>query len=266
MHAVRLDIIQQPLVVLHYNDAVVRTSYGADSVSYHPQRIDIEAGIRFVKNREPWLQQHHLEDFIPLLLAAGKTFVHGSLEHRIVQTQSGCTIPRYRHEIHRIEFGQPPMRANGVHGRPQEIKIAHARNLDRILECEKETVSRSHFRSHCGEIAVFETEFVRHNFIDVTSGENLGKRGFSGAVRTHDRVHFSGIDVQVESSKNFLSVDRNVQISNPQHHPTLPSRRTPSSFRASTANSIGSSCSTCLQKPFTMAETASSVESPRWRQ
>ncbi len=46
-------------------------------------------------------------------------------------------------------------------------------------------------------------------------------------------------------------------------HPTLPSRLTPSSFCASTANSIGSFRNTCLQKPLTIMFTASSADRPR---
>jgi len=48
-------------------------------------------------------------------------------------------------------------------------------------------------------------------------------------------------------------------------YPTLPSRLTLSNFCASTANSIGSSRKTRLQKPFTIIETASSAFSPRCR-
>ena len=48
-------------------------------------------------------------------------------------------------------------------------------------------------------------------------------------------------------------------------HPTLPSRLTPNSFCASTANSIGSSRNTSLQKPLTLMPTASSVLKPRCR-
>src|SRR5690606_31394670 len=46
-------------------------------------------------------------------------------------------------------------------------------------------------------------------------------------------------------------------------YPTLPSKLTPSSFCASTANSIGSSLNTSLQNPFTIMEMAFSVSSPR---
>src|ERR1700692_74871 len=46
-------------------------------------------------------------------------------------------------------------------------------------------------------------------------------------------------------------------------YPTLPSRLTPSSFWASTANSMGSSLKTSLQKPLTIMFTASWVARPR---
>ena len=48
--------------------------------------------------------------------------------------------------------------------------------------------------------------------------------------------------------------------------PIAPSRLTLRRLRASTANSIGSSLNTSLQKPFTIIDTASSAESPRLMQ
>ena len=61
-------------------------------------------------------------------------------------------------------------------------------------------------------------------------------------------------------------VPTRVQALHARIYPTLPSRLTPRSFCASTANSIGSSRNTSLQKPFTIRLIASSVDSPRWRQ
>src|SRR5262249_4653604 len=49
-------------------------------------------------------------------------------------------------------------------------------------------------------------------------------------------------------------------------HPTLPSRLTEISFCASTANSMGSCCSTSLTKPLTTSAVASSSERPRCMQ
>src|SRR6267154_574813 len=56
------------------------------------------------------------------------------------------------------------------------------------------------------------------------------------------------------------------QIVDLDHQPTLPSSDIEISFCASTANSIGSCCSTSLTKPLTTRPTASSWESPRWTQ
>src|SRR5216684_4824563 len=50
------------------------------------------------------------------------------------------------------------------------------------------------------------------------------------------------------------------------HQPTLPSRLIEISFCASTANSIGSCCSTSFTKPLTTRPTASSCDSPRCTQ
>ncbi len=66
---------------------------------------------------------------------------------------------------------------------------------------------------------------------------------------------------RVRTIPSFLVSDRL-----PDVYPTLPSRLTPSSFCASTANSMGSSLKTSLQKPFTIMLTASSGEIPRdWK-
>ena len=63
----------------------------------------------------------------------------------------------------------------------------------------------------------------------------------------------------------FVSI-RGSHYTSDRHQPTLPSRLRPSSFCASTANSIGREASTSRQKPFTIIETASSSLMPRWRQ
>src|SRR5206468_5248528 len=94
------------------------------------------------------------------------------------------------------------------------------------------------------------------------------------AIRPHDGVHLAAVHRQVHALEDLSAFDRGVQVLDleqhlsrfPFHvsrHPTLPSRLMPSSRCASTANSIGSSLNTSLQKPFTIIETASSAERPR---
>src|SRR5438105_9228972 len=110
------------------------------------------------------------------------------------------------------------------------------------------------------------------------AGEHLGQRALSRAVRPHDRVHLAGPHREVDAFEDLRPLHGRVEMLDlEQHlsrfpsrfpfplsrHPTLPSRLIPSSRCASTANSIGSSLKTSLQKPFTIIDTASSAERPR---
>ena len=102
-------------------------------------------------------------------------------------------------------------------------------------------------------------------------GEHSRERRLAGAVRAHDRVHLTGTDHEVEAIQDLRAFDLGVEVADLEEsvthvYPTAPSRLTPRSFCASTANSIGSSRSTSLQNPFTIIEIASSSEMPRWRQ
>ena len=98
---------------------------------------------------------------------------------------------------------------------------------------------------------------------------------FAGAVGPHDGVHLTGADGQIDTLQDRGAIDLGMQIYDFQKRhdvlprgpqPTLPSNEIPISFCASTANSIGSSFITSLQKPLTISDTASSSLSPRCRQ
>src|SRR5438876_9461140 len=86
-------------------------------------------------------------------------------------------------------------------------------------------------------------------------------------IRANDRVHLACFDGEVDAREDIPSLDRGVEVLDLQQRmlaqPTLPSRLIPSNRCASTANSIGSSLKTSLQKPLTIIDTASSGERPR---
>src|ERR671937_826778 len=112
----------------------------------------------------------------------------------------------------------------------------------------------------------------QHLLLDAEPARDLAharKRRFARAVRSHERMHAAGADRKLEPVEDFLAVDLDVQVLHFQQmhlYPTLPSRLIEISFCASTANSIGSCCSTSLTKTLTMSATASSSERPRCMQ
>jgi hypothetical protein len=48
------------------------------------QRVDVEAGIGLVEDRQARLQHRHLEDLVALLLAAGKALVHRAMQQLVL--------------------------------------------------------------------------------------------------------------------------------------------------------------------------------------
>src|SRR2546426_8072545 len=97
--------------------------------------------------------------------------------------------------------------------------------------------------------------------------QHLREGALPGPVRPHDGVHLAGAHREIHAAQDLVAVDPGVQVLDLEQdrarHPTLPSRLMPSSRCASTANSIGSSLKTSLQKPFTIMLIASSAARPR---
>ena len=105
----------------------------------------------------------------------------------------------------------------------------------------------------------------------------IGKAGKGALAEFHPQQLAATVLKAIAERNNLNTADvddviwgtssqRGKQGGEPAHHPTEPSRLTSSSVLASTANSIGSSRNTDLQKPSTIIDTASSSPMPRDRQ
>src|SRR5262249_22359302 len=105
--------------------------------------------------------------------------------------------------------------------------------------------------------------FAARHGVGRVPGERLREGALARAVRPHDRVDLAGTHLEIQVSKDGLSVDADGQVANAQHQPMLPSRLTPRSLVASTANSIGRFLKTSLQNPLTIIDTALSPDRPR---
>ena len=75
MHKVRLDVVQQPLIVGDDQHAEIGTHLGIHAVGDDAQRVNVQPRIGLVQNGKLRLQQRHLQDFRALLLTPGKAVV-----------------------------------------------------------------------------------------------------------------------------------------------------------------------------------------------
>src|SRR2546422_779406 len=179
------------------------------------------------------------------------------------------------YEGHRVDLVLGAVLPDRVQGGLQEVGVAHARDLDGVLECHEHAFAGTVLRLHREQVLPFEAGRAPRDLVRHTAGQDLSQRRLSATVRAHDRVDLARLDRQVDSFQDLLAGHLHVQTLDLEHRhllpgagraqPTVPSRArlTPISFWASTANSIGSFKKTCLQKPLTIMFVASSGVMPR---
>jgi hypothetical protein len=69
------------------------------------QRIDVEAGIGLVEQRELRLEHGHLQDLVALLLAAREAFVDAAIEEALVHLHELHLLADQLQELEGVEFG-----------------------------------------------------------------------------------------------------------------------------------------------------------------
>ena len=275
----RDDMVQQALIVGDDKHRPAGITQNVHPFGHDPQRIDIKAGIGLVENRHRRLEQGHLQDLVAFLLTAGKADIHGALQHLVADPQQPCLLANDFHEGKLVDFLFAGLDPAGIDRRPQEAHPANARKLDRILEGQEHAGTGPLVGLHLQHRLAVHQDVAAGHLITVAACQHIGHGAFAGTVRPHDGMHLAGIDGQVDPLQDRRVADRGMKITNfkqschclsvsfdGRRQPTDPSRLIPMSFCASTANSIGSSFITSLQKPFTISDTASSSAIPRCRQ
>src|SRR5690606_35483738 len=276
---VRLDVVEQALVEGDHQERAAVAAQRVDAIGHGLKRVDVQARVSLVQDRQLRLEYGQLEDLVALLLAAGKTFVHAAVQELVLQVQHGRLLAHQLEELHRVQLLLAAHLALGVERAAQEVGVVHARDLDRVLEGQEQAGGGALLRLQLQQGLAVELDRAGGDLVAVAAGEDVAKGRLAGAVGAHDGVHLARLDLQREALEDFLAGDAGVEVFDLEHgigdsglgegsgrrrrpQPTLPSSETSSSFLASTANSIGSSRKTCLQKPSTISETASSSEMP----
>src|SRR5271169_591228 len=98
------------------------------------------------------------------------------------------------------------MAALRIDRRAQEIHVVHARDLDRVLEGEKQPLARPLFGRHRKEIAAEIGDRALAHLVTVAAGEHRGERALAGAVRPHDRVHLSAVHGKIDTPQDLAAI------------------------------------------------------------
>ena len=120
------------------------------------QRVDVEAGVRLVEDRELRVEERHLEDLVALLLAAREALVDGAVQEGLLHLDELRLLVEEREEVDRVELGVAAVPADGVDGRAEEVGVRDAGDLDRVLEREEHALARALLGRHAEEVPAQE--------------------------------------------------------------------------------------------------------------
>src|SRR2546428_190986 len=101
---VRLDVLQEPLVVRHQDHGVVGTPQAVHALRDGLERVDVEARVRLGPDGELPLQPGPLEDLVPLLLAAGEALVDRSIDEAPIHLDDSELLVQELQELHGVEL------------------------------------------------------------------------------------------------------------------------------------------------------------------
>ena len=198
------------------------------------------------------------------LAAPGQARSVGHGGERAVQREADTDVARGE-EVDRRDLVEPALSAHRVECGAQEVHVADAGDLGRVLEGQEEPGGGAGFGGALEQVDAVEGDGAGGG-VAVAAGEDVGQGALARPVGSHDGVHLAGSDIEVEAAQHGLAGDGGGEVLDVEHQPTVPSRLRRMSAWASTAYSMGSSSNTSRQKPLTIMAVASSSVRPRWRQ
>ena len=191
-------------------DAERGAAHGVDAVGDDAESVDVEAGVGFVHEGEFGFEHGHLEDFAALLFAAGEAVVD----------RAGSEFPVDLEEVHfRVEAfiigGGVDFLALGHAGLlrgAEEIGDGDAGDFARILEGEEDAGAGALIGFLFEDRDAVDEDIAARDCVVWVAGDRFGERGFAGAVRPHNGVHFAAVNREGEALDDGLFADGDVEV------------------------------------------------------
>ena len=183
-----------------------------DALRHDAQRVDVEARVGLVEDRDLRLQQRHLQHLVALLLAAGEALVDAALGERRVDLEVG-------HRTLDLLDPVPHLRrlaARGGGGGAQEVRHRDAGDLDRVLHGEEQAGAGALVDGHLEDVLAVEEDLALGHRVLRVARDRVRQRRLAGTVRTHDRVGLVRVHGEVDTAQDLLGtglgLDLDVQV------------------------------------------------------
>ena len=212
VHEVGHDVFEQPLVVRDHDDRAVGAAHRVDAFGDGLERVDVEARVGLVEDRQRRLQDEHLEDLVALLLAAREALVHRPPHQLVVDVEDLQPVLAPAQEVHRVELGLAAVLPLRVQRRLEEVGVVHAGDLDRVLERHEHALAGALLGIHVEQVLAVELHRAAGHFVGGMAGQHAGQRALARAVGPHDRVHFARLHRERDALQNLAPLGARLQV------------------------------------------------------
>ena len=230
----RLDVIQQALVVRDDEDAELRAGKGVDPFRHRSQGINVEAGVCLVENGEFRLQHGELQDFDTFLFPTRKALVQVAARKCLIDAEvlhlAEQLAPELAHRHQRPlrgsgfpRFAAGPAVAGAAHGADrtaQEIRQSDAGNGGGVLESEEQAAVGAFVNGEIEQVFTVQKNLAGVHAVLLIAHQGVGQSAFARAVGSHQGVNLSLFNLQVQAPQDGLVVDTDLQVPNTQVHVT----------------------------------------------
>ena len=117
-------------------------------------------------------------------------------------------------EVDGVQLLLAAVLADGIERGFEEVHVADAGYLDRILEGEEHALASAIFRRKLQQVLAVVRDLTAGDVVELAAGEHLGERALAGAVGAHDGVDLTGVNRKIDPFQDFASRDFGVEIFN----------------------------------------------------
>ena len=209
MYVINLEILQNLCVVRDDEKRIVVVFVAADALRHDLYGVHVETGIRFVQHCKLRLHNEHLEDFRFFLFTAGEADIQIALRIGLIHVQRLHDALQLLLKSKELE--RRPAR-DGAFAHTEKVLQRDARNLLGRLEREEDAASCASVGCKSCDVLFFKENGAGGDLIFRVSHDDIVKRRFARAVRTHENVGLALSDREIQAGQDFFSVNACVQI------------------------------------------------------
>ena len=195
------DVAQDPGVVRDQQDALALLgAEPVDALGDDLERVDVEAGVGLVEDRDLGVEQLELGDLVALLLAAGEALVDVALRERRVQVElleGGVDVLDPGAQLGRLAV-------DGGLGGAQEVGHRDAGHLDGVLHGQEQPGAGALVDGHREHVLAVEGHRAAGDRVLRVAGDGVGQRRLARPVGAHDRVGLAVVDGQRDALEDLL--------------------------------------------------------------